>query len=86
MLRCFSSTVTRLASIGCAVMTGRTRRFATTARISSAATPPRAAAETTWANVPRSWSYPRATSLWRRWRMAAFCSAIDNNWNHMPCA
>src|SRR5204863_67207 len=46
----------------------------------------RAAAETTWANVPRSWSYPRATSLWRRCRMAAFCSAIDNNWNHMPCA
>ena len=53
---------------------------------SSAAIPLRAAAETTWANVPRSRSYPRSTSLWRRCRIAAFCSAIDNSWNHIPCA
>src|SRR6059036_969426 len=86
MRRCFSSTVTRLASVGCAVITGRTRRAHTRARTCSAGTPAAAAAAITWAKVPRTCSGPRSTSRWRRWRIAAFCSAIERSWNQVPCA
>jgi hypothetical protein len=52
--------------------------------ISAAATPEAAAEEKTCAKVPRSCSYPRSASTWRRRRIAAFCSAILSSWNQSP--
>ncbi len=48
--------------------------------------PSREASASTLAKVPRKDSRPRVRSICRRRRMAAFCSAIDNSWNQMPCA
>ena len=83
-MRYFSSTVTRFDSVGWAVITGLMRKPDNSVWISSGAMPSLAASASTWSKVPRNAARPRVRSIWRRRRMAAFCSAIASSWNRMP--
>ena len=80
-MRYFSSTVTRFDSVGWAVITGLMRKPDNSVWISSGAMPSLAASASTWAKVPRNAARPRVRSIWRRRRMAAFCSAMASSWN-----
>ncbi len=85
MRRNFSSTVTRLPSVGCAVSVGRMRRSLRSAWISRAGMRRSTASASTALKEPRSAWRPSVRSTWRRRRMAVFCSAMEMSWNQMPC-
>ena len=86
MRRRRSSTVTRFASVGCAVITGRTCRLRTSACSASGLTPAAAAAATTNCRVPGTWLCPRSASSARRRAMPPFSSAMLRSWNRIACA
>ena len=86
MRRWISSTVTRLASVGCAVSTGAIRAASSRAATAAASRPAALARASAAENEPGTRAAPSSRSIARRRRMAAFCSAMLNSWNQMPSA